>query len=200
LLERKFDTEVAMNAMRAAVLPEPGAGHYLGADAENSTQTRPDLHLVHHADLAVATPAPAATEVTFPQITFPVVSVPAAALATPVKQRPAGSHPRADHPASPLRLTRRGRIMVAAMAVLLVAALSLVAAGAAQAISHGGPVHPAGSNLTQVVVQPGQSLWSVAENADPNADTRLVIQQIAELNSLNGDTVFAGQRLWAPRS
>ena len=157
-----------MNAMRAAVLPEPRAAHYLEADAGNGTRTRPDLRLV----------------------TLPVVTVPAATL-----------RPRADRPAPPLRLTRRGRIVVAAMAALLVAALSLIAAGAAQAISHTGPAHPAGSaHLAQVVVQPGQSLWSVAESADPNADTRLVIQQITELNSLNGDTVFAGQRLWVPRS
>lgn len=189
-----------MNAMRAAVLPGPRAGHDLEASAENGTQARPDLRLVHHADLAVAAPAPTATQVTFPQITFPVVTVPAATLATPVRQCPASSHPRTDYPAPPVRLTRRGRVVVAVMAALLVAALSLVAAGAAQAISHGGPAHPAGSNLAQFVVQPGQSLWSVAESADPSADTRLVIQQITELNSLNSDTVFAGQRLWVPRS
>ena len=46
---------------------------------------------------------------------------------------------------------------------------------------------------------PGQSLCSVAEAADPDADTRIVIQQIIDLNSLNGDTVLAGQQLWVPR-
>jgi hypothetical protein len=192
LLERKFDTEVAMNAMRAAVLPEPRVGHYLEADAENGARTRPDLRLVHRAELAVAAPAP-----TFPQVPLPVMTVPAAPLTTPVRER----RPQADRPAPPLRLTRRGRVVVAVMAALLVAALSLIAAGAAQAISHTGAAHPAGpANLAQVVVQPGQSLWAVAESADPNADTRLVIQQITELNSLKGDTVFAGQRLWVPRS
>jgi LysM repeat protein len=50
-----------------------------------------------------------------------------------------------------------------------------------------------------VTVSPGQSLWSVAENADPAADTRVVIQQILELNGLTSDTVYAGQRLWVPR-
>ena len=55
------------------------------------------------------------------------------------------------------------------------------------------------AELVQVVVRPGQSLWSVAESADPDQDTRVVIQQIIDLNSLNGDTVFAGQRLWVPR-
>jgi hypothetical protein len=108
------------------------------------------------------------------------------------------AHPVA--PSSPLRLTRRGRLVVAAVAAVLVTVLSLIAAGAAQATNHSLPPRAAEQNLTQVVVRPGQSLWSVAESADPNADTRLVIHQIAELNALNGDVVFVGQRLWVPRS
>jgi len=99
----------------------------------------------------------------------------------------------------PLRLTRRGRVVVAAVAALLVAVISLLAAGAAQATNHGPPARAARQNLVQVVVRPGQSLWSVAENADPDQDTRAVIQQIIDLNSLSGDTVAAGQQLWVPR-
>ena len=53
--------------------------------------------------------------------------------------------------------------------------------------------------LAQVAVRPGQSLWSVAESADPGADTRVVIQRIIDLNGLTGNVVFAGQRLWVPR-
>ena len=83
-------------------------------------------------------------------------------------------------------------------AALLVTVISLLAAGVAQATNHGSP-RPARQHLVQVVVRPGQSLWSVAESADPDQDTRAVIQQIVDLNSLNGDTVFAGQQLWVPR-
>jgi hypothetical protein len=89
--------------------------------------------------------------------------------------------------------------VVAGLAVLLVAALSLLVAGAAQATSHAAPLSATGHDLAQVAVRPGQSLWSVAESADPDADTRLVIQQILELNKLHGVTVFAGERLWVPR-
>jgi LysM repeat protein len=99
----------------------------------------------------------------------------------------------------PLRLTRRGRVVVAVAAALLLAVLSLVIAASAQATSHPLPSRGAQQNLTQVTVRPGQSLWSVAENAEPGADTRAVIQQIVELNGLTGDVVFAGQRLWVPR-
>lgn len=118
--------------------------------------------------------------------------------ARPVAARRAPAAP--TEAASPLRLTRRGRVVAAAAAVLLVVALSLIVAGAAQAISHSAAPGTARSGLAQAVVRPGQTLWSVAESADPDADTRLVIQQIIQLNALTGDTVFAGQRLWVPRS
>jgi LysM repeat protein len=105
---------------------------------------------------------------------------------------------RAQAATVPLRLTRRGRVVVAVAAALLLAALSLVIAASAQATNHPVP-RAAQQNLTQVIVGPGQSLWSVAQSADPDADTRVVVQQIIELNGLTGDVVFAGQRLWVPR-
>ncbi len=98
-----------------------------------------------------------------------------------------------------LRPTRRGRVVVAAVAALLVTVVSLLAAGAAQATNHALPPGAARQNLVQVVVRPGQSLWSVAESADPDQDTRAVIHQIVDLNALSGDVVFAGQQLWVPR-
>jgi LysM repeat protein len=100
---------------------------------------------------------------------------------------------------TPLRLTRRGRIVIAAVAALLVTIVMLIASGVAQATNHPVPARAAEQSLTQVVVRPGQSLWSVAESADPGADTRLVIQQIIELNGLTSNVAVAGQRLWVPR-
>jgi hypothetical protein len=104
-----------------------------------------------------------------------------------------------DTPAAPLRLTRRGRVVVATAAALLVTVVSLLLAGVAQATNDAPSSRAARQHLVQVVVHPGQSLWSVAESADPGQDPRAVIQQIIDLNSLNGDTVFAGQQLWVPR-
>jgi hypothetical protein len=109
-----------------------------------------------------------------------------------------GAAPRPT-PESPLRLTRRGRVVIAAAAALLVTVIFLLAAAAAQATSHAPSPRAARQNLVQVVVRPGQSLWSVAESADPDQDTRVVIQQIIDLNSLSGDSVLAGQQLWVPR-
>ena len=102
-------------------------------------------------------------------------------------------------PRAALRLTRRGRLVAAAVAALLVTVVSLLAAGAAQATNHALPPGAARQNLVQVAVRPGQSLWSVAESADPDQDTRAVIQQIVDLNALSGDVVLAGQQLWVPR-
>jgi LysM domain len=122
------------------------------------------------------------------------------AALTPRRDTPAArsGRPR-DTPAAPLRLTRRGRVVVALAAALLVTMVSLLLAGVAQATNDGPSPRAARENLVQVIVRPGQSLWSVAESADPGQDTRAVIQQIIDLNSLNGDTVFAGQQLWVPR-
>lgn len=122
------------------------------------------------------------------------------AALTPRRDTPAArsGRPR-DTPVAPLRLTRRGRVVVALAAALLVTLVSLLLAGVAQATNDGPSPRAARENLVQVIVRPGQSLWSVAESADPDQDTRAVIQQIIDLNSLNGDTVFAGQQLWVPR-
>jgi LysM domain len=138
--------------------------------------------------------------------TEPAVAVPGQASrpellgGQPVRPRPARPQPTSARPASvPLRLTRRGRVVVAVAAVLLLAVLSLVIAASAQATSHPVSSPRTQQSLAQVTVRPGQSLWSVAEAADPNADTRVVIQQVVELNGLTGNVVFAGQRLWVPR-
>jgi LysM domain len=122
------------------------------------------------------------------------------AALTPRRDTPAArsGRPR-DTPVAPLRLTRRGRVVVALAAALLVTMVSLLLAGVAQATNDGPSPRAARENLVQVIVRPGQSLWSVAESADPGQDTRAVIQQIIDLNSLNGDTVLAGQQLWVPR-
>jgi len=122
---------------------------------------------------------------------------------TPAALRPRGTsatpRPR-EVPAVPLRLTRRGRVVVVVAVALLVTVISLLAAGAVQATSHAPPTRAARQNLVQVVVRPGQSLWSVAESTDPDQDPRAVIQQIVELNGLGSDVVSAGQQLWVPRN
>jgi len=103
---------------------------------------------------------------------------------------------RAGEAVSPgrLRLTRRGRIVVAALAALGACGLFVAGASAAQASG------PAGRGAArQVIVQPGDTLWSIAQRAAPDADARAVVQQILQANRLATASITAGQRLWMPR-
>jgi len=102
----------------------------------------------------------------------------------------------------PIRLTRRGRLVAGVAVVLVVTAICLIAAslaGGALASSHGS-ARGGYAGMRHVVVEPGQTLWSLAVAAEPAADPRLVIQQIMQTNALFGPTVYAGQQLWVPRS
>ena len=100
-----------------------------------------------------------------------------------------------------LRLTRRGRIVVAALVIIgaTMAALliTLLASGGAQATNHGA-ARGGYQGMHQVVVQPGQTLWSIAAAAEPSADPRTVIQRIMTANALAGPGISAGQQLWVP--
>ena len=103
-----------------------------------------------------------------------------------------------------VRLTRRGRLVVTLMLTavslsLVVLAWLAIAAWAAQAADGGSPPGAVYQNLTPVVVHPGQTLWSIASQAEPTADPRAVMQQIIDLNALRGTGIEPGQRLWVPR-
>jgi LysM domain len=180
-----------MSAMRALALPETDAESRAAATWAVPAQAAHTEAAQTHVgpDLAVRSATTRGT----PALGTPALGTPA--LGIPVR----GQAVRGQAAAAPLRLTRRGRIVVAAAAALLVSLLLLLATGAAQATSHSAPPRVADRNLTQVVVRPGQSLWSVAQAADPNADPRQVMQQIIELNGLTGDVILVGQRLWVPR-
>jgi LysM repeat protein len=92
-------------------------------------------------------------------------------------------------------------MVVAGLAIALGAAavciLSLSLAGGALASSHGA-ARAGYRGMHQIVVEPGQSLWSIASAAEPAADPRIVIPQIIETNSLAGNTVYVGEMLWLP--
>jgi hypothetical protein len=102
-----------------------------------------------------------------------------------------------------VRLTRRGRIVVAGLitaTMVLVAALAWLAGTArADTAGSGVPSSAVYHGLRSVVVLPGQSLWSIATRYDPGSDPRNVIQEIIDLNALSGTSVQPGQHLWLPR-
>jgi nucleoid-associated protein YgaU len=97
------------------------------------------------------------------------------------------------------RLTARGRSVLAAGAVI-VGSLLWFGVASAQGAEHGVPSGAGGqAAIAQVVVQPGQTLWSIALQADPSADPRLVVQRIVAMNSLTGENLTAGQHLRVPQ-
>ncbi len=105
---------------------------------------------------------------------------------------------------TPVRLTRRGRIVVGTIAVIGTAAVAsliwLAISGQAQASGYAGPGTPARDSMLRVLVRPGESLWSIAVHADPSTDPRAIIPQIMDINSLPDTAIRAGQVLWVPKS
>ena len=91
------------------------------------------------------------------------------------------------------------RITPLTMATAMVTLFWLGVAGGAQAASHGLRPGAAYRGMTRLVVRPGQTLWSIASRAEPTADPRLVIQQIMEVNALNGSVIQPGESLWVPK-
>lgn len=102
----------------------------------------------------------------------------------------------APHPgAVPVRLTRRGRLVLAALSLVLVV-LSAGAVGGLPAIAGTGDTAPvAGQHVT---VRPGETLWSIALRTAPQADPRQTVAHIIDLNALESSAVQAGSVLLVP--
>lgn len=95
------------------------------------------------------------------------------------------------------RYRRRRLAAVAFLTMLVVAALFV--ANAVLATTAGGATS---GSLTEAsapavrVVQPGDTLWSIARGLDPDGDVRLVVDRLVDLNGRAPLTV--GQRLQLP--
>lgn len=113
----------------------------------------------------------------------------------PTTTRAAGSHATAMR-AGRLRLTRRGRVVVTTLvAVPLVAAAAFFGLSAQGALASGTT---STTHFHYVTIQPGQSLWQVAQTVAPSADPRDVITAIVSLNQLQSVDVTPGQRIAIP--
>lgn len=94
-----------------------------------------------------------------------------------------------------LRLTRRGRVVLLAVLVLVLsAAFALGRVGA-----HGSTAAPAPVRVGQMTVQPGDTLWDIAGQLAPGQDVRPVVEQLRRLNRLEGDSLHEGQLLLLPQ-
>ena len=110
-------------------------------------------------------------------------------------RRPAGP-PRSTRPRSTrVRLTRRARRLAVVLAlcggVVLGSLLdSLVSGDVGDGLHLGG--------VCSVVVEPGDTLWSIAESVADGADVRVVVARIQELNEFEGSALVPGQVLQLP--
>ena len=98
---------------------------------------------------------------------------------------------------SHVRVTRRGRVLLLlALVAVLFAAFSLGRSASQAAPTADGPSAPA----QHVVVQPGESLWTVAQRTAPDHDPREVVARLRELNGLTTSQLQPGQQLIVPRA
>ena len=79
-----------------------------------------------------------------------------------------------------LRLTRRGRVAVLLAALLTMAVLVVALGSSTTATGDAGDPMP----TQTVTVQPGDTLWKLASEANPNGDIRQTVDDIMRLNSL----------------
>ena len=120
-------------------------------------------------------------------------------LATSCPRARTGARPAAQRrtPAGPVRLTRRGRLVLTiavALATLMVGVLtalmwSTLAADPAEAGD--------GAGVTYVVTA-GDTLWSIAAEVAGTGDVRAVMYEIKQANGLTGGAVVPGQVLDLP--
>ncbi|TAK69420.1 MAG: LysM peptidoglycan-binding domain-containing protein [Actinomycetota bacterium] len=94
----------------------------------------------------------------------------------------------------PARLTRRGRLVLLVLLVLLMfAAVSFGRSASSEASSEAA--RPA---TRELIVQPGQSLWQIAQHVAPGVDPREMVLRIRDLNDLDSSLVVPGQPLVVP--
>jgi nucleoid-associated protein YgaU len=125
---------------------------------------------------------------------------PSAAPARTANSRPA-ARPDARHDRS-VRRSRSGRVRLTRRARRLAVVLAL-AAGVALGSWLGPLLSGSGSDLrlageSTVVVQPGDTLWSIAVPVSRGADVRAVVDEIRQLNGLRGADLVPGQVLQLP--
>jgi hypothetical protein len=96
---------------------------------------------------------------------------------------------------------RRRRLVALALALTLVVALTLLATAAMARFAGGAPSAAGGPSSTApvsatAVVQPGDTLWSIAARIAPERDVRITVEQLVALNG--SSPIVPGQELVLP--
>jgi LysM repeat protein len=128
------------------------------------------------------------------------VGLPAARPRRSTRPVPARPRPRATVRPSgrsardAVRLTARGRLVVAVLLAVLAVVTLFAVTGPAGATASGS-----GAVAERVTVRPGETLWQIARRAAPAADPRATIARIQEMNALESSAVQAGRVLLVPK-
>ena len=111
---------------------------------------------------------------------------------------PAGDSPEqavaAEQPRRAIRLTRRGRLLVLGLLVVVLTA-GTVGLGAARALN--ASTEPA-QRQVEVVVAEGDTLWSIAAAVAPSSDKAETVARIRAANQLGDSHIEPGQQLVVP--
>ena len=118
-------------------------------------------------------------------------------VVTPARLTPvygSATRPSEQRGVKGLRLTTRGRVVFASLA-LVVALPTIGFGGQAFASAPSAPVA-----TVEHTIESGDTLWSLAGRvAGPGEDIRDVVAQLKELNGLENSAIFAGQTLLLPK-
>lgn len=126
------------------------------------------------------------------RVTAPTRTTPSSRATLPRTQVPARAATPSAAPAGRLTLTRRGRVVVALLGLLL--AVAGVMGGRAVA---DGPQQA--TEVQTYSVQSGDTMWSIAQGvAQPGEDVRDVVIRLQRLNDLGDSSLLAGQVLMLP--
>jgi len=95
---------------------------------------------------------------------------------------------------SSVRLTRRGRLVVFTVGLLLVLALGVLWGSGSVATERPGAAEP----TLVVQVQPGDTLYDLAASITTDGDVNAMVERIEDLNRLETAMLYAGQKLRVP--
>jgi len=116
--------------------------------------------------------------------------------ATPLEIRPTLPRPRLVVVPPPATVFRRRRVVVAGVLLVVIVMAALVAGRVSTVLGGNSASVPEHRPRTAYVVQPGDTLWSVARSLQPEGDLRPLVRGLSQANG--GAALAIGQVLALP--